>query len=64
MGAKIVILTYYYQVVKVGEGWVEHEFVPLTWGCQMSKYSTGYLIGRARCQVKILFKTRALSFNC
>jgi len=27
VGAKIVILTFYDQVVKVGSGWVEQEFV-------------------------------------
>jgi hypothetical protein len=29
VGAKIVILTFYDQVVKVGSGWVEQEFVLL-----------------------------------
>jgi hypothetical protein len=44
LGAQIVIWTFYDQVVKVGEWWVEQELVLLIIAelpnCQMSKYPT------------------------
>jgi hypothetical protein len=47
VGAKLVILNFYNQVVKVEEGWVEQELLSscqMEQGCQMSKHPTGYLL--------------------